>query len=1003
MNKIILLLIVFLSWNTTLLSQITEQTIDGNICPADPWFLIFEDEFIGTTLNTSKWASYIPGGPNGSDACIECRTVDSNTLVIYKDENVVVGNGTLKILTKKENASWYGIDRDYTSGMINAKKSITFNTFQKWEARIKLSKDPGFWSAFWAFGHHNEIDFFEYYSSDELFTFNTHWWEIPNVTGQSKYKNLASRDDLNLSDDWHIFAAEYDPFYIRFYIDGILIHTFPKLKSIVTNQPVTGCTVPAGTYFVDPAFPFDGAPMVTKIGNNVWKYDLPDLSDHPDTMEVDYVRIYSRGCPWTFFDRDVIVDEVFNNGMPSNFNSINIADNVTLTINNSNVGINDFGSINLGNGSKLILNNTTISPCNPNEKWKGIKAGKNAIIEMKNNSLIEKAMTGITIGDSPMNGQNPSTINDNPIIKIETNSAIKNCDVGIYLGAGRTASFIKDAHFEDNKVAIVTESSSGLIVDRTSFEDNYYSILSRDSYMHIRDANTFDGGEYGIIAEGTYPGSAGLKVGNDNSDYNTIFNGQNSGAIDCYGNEHPAGSYVVNTKFTNMAWSAMVFGGANRSLFENNTVENSLFGYMSEASGSNFNYAQCNVFNVVDGFDIHYAYDNSNSQFLGNRAVGAGNTNCSVVTARIAPNIGSALNPAGNCFSSSNDIVTQSSQHFNYHFYNNIAAICQNPTHSGNYSEISSEIKPDRCQKGVGVFKLIDPDGDGIKGFIIPGTSSLESYASHITKAQVSANIAQWIQTVVASGGDDPRTIINETTDSLSTAIFEKEETLDQWIRYALMRGMDSGDYGFAEGVLTPLFKVKWQQQLLGLKLMQAKYSDARTILANLPSRNTNENYFNEVQAINIKRLDGLNKGQLITSTEIQRLETIGRAHEPASAYARSIYHILTGDLIRYIPSQGSYMRDRENVSNEVENFSEIFSNEDVSIYPNPVDKVLHVSAKFIMSKVEIYDIQGNIQMTKIAQTQKIELNLELISSGLYIVRITDTEGRIRNYRTKKL
>ncbi|MBP6794481.1 MAG: family 16 glycosylhydrolase, partial [Saprospiraceae bacterium] len=32
-------------------------------------------------------------------------------------------------------------------------------TFQRWEARIKLSRDAGFWPAFWAFGFHNEIDF----------------------------------------------------------------------------------------------------------------------------------------------------------------------------------------------------------------------------------------------------------------------------------------------------------------------------------------------------------------------------------------------------------------------------------------------------------------------------------------------------------------------------------------------------------------------------------------------------------------------------------------------------------------------------------------------------------------------------------------------------------------------------------------------------------------------------------------------------------------------------
>jgi beta-glucanase (GH16 family) len=1010
-NGIFIFIFIFILIHGTIFGQkIESQWVDGNICPADNWFLIMSDEFNDNSIDTGKWATYIPGGSGYSDACFECRLINPSSMVVFKDENVVESDTTLKILTKKENASWYGVNREYTSGTIYAKGHNRYTTFQRWEARIKLSRDAGFWPAFWAFGFHNEIDFFEYYPSDDLYTFYTHSWDIPIINNVPRASETTGKKyDLNLTEDWHIYAAEYDPFYIRFYIDGILMHTFAKLN-ILPNRPVSGCTIAQGTYRVSPAYPFDGAPMATILGNNI--HDVNQVNEDllPNTMEIDYVRIYSRGCPWSNPKSEITSDAIWDSypflGYTYNTKGIDIAAGKTLTIKNCLISVDEFGSITLGPGAKLILDNSSITACDQNMQWKGIIASENSVIEMKNQSIVERATTGISLGDTPMNGQDPSSIVNNPILKMESNSIIRLCDVGIYFGAGKTSSYIKNGvNFEDNKIAIVTESSTGLVIDGTTFTNNTLGIRNVDSYMHVRDDNSFYGGEYGIIAEGTYPGASGIQVGNTNPAYSTLFSGQSQGGIDCYGLEHPAGAYVVNCRFSDMEWSGAVFGGSNRVLFQNNTVENSLFGIMSEACGDNFNSTLCNVFDEVDGFDIHYAYENNNSQFIGNQAIGLNNTNAILIDAEIALNVGSAANPAGNCFSSADDIVTLGSKKFNYHYYNNNndpSTICQNPTHAGNYTKVLSNNPPNNCNSGVGVFNLIDPDGDGVKGFVSSTSGVTTAYSGHINKTQISSSIADMITKVMLVGGDDPRTLGDETVDS-STVLFEKEAILDQWIRYAILRGMDSEDYAFVESVLYPLKKTKWQRQLFGIQIQQAKYSAADSLLATLPGRNTDEIYFKNVQAINLKRLNGMRQGQDITQSDVKLLEDIAREHEPSSAYARSIYHLLTGELIRYTPNLISpEMRKAGNENNETSIISDNTGKEDIQIYPNPTGSVLRIISLEVMERVVVLDMQGKIIQDKAPKSRSIELDLQGVLVGSYIIRVTDVNGKVGNYRTNK-
>ena len=80
----------------------------GNICTDAPWQLVFSDDFEGDSLDRSKWMTWYPYGENSSDQCSFCRT-HGDEGQIYRDENVEVKNGLLRLTARKEAGTWYDL------------------------------------------------------------------------------------------------------------------------------------------------------------------------------------------------------------------------------------------------------------------------------------------------------------------------------------------------------------------------------------------------------------------------------------------------------------------------------------------------------------------------------------------------------------------------------------------------------------------------------------------------------------------------------------------------------------------------------------------------------------------------------------------------------------------------------------------------------------------------------------------------------------------------------
>jgi beta-glucanase (GH16 family) len=245
--------------------------------PADPTFpatrLVFSDEFndpSGTKPSTSKW-TYDPGVPQNG----EQQYYTPNSQNAQMD-----GQGSLVIEARKE--TYEG--RAYTSARMNTSNKFHAQ-YGRVEARVKVPKGNGLWPAFWMMGadflqgrpwpYNGEIDIMEVLgrNTNEMYT----TLHAPAYNGGGGYgqKNTAPAD---LSQGFHVYAAEWDSKGIRFFLDNQMV--FNASKETVENT--------RGPWIYDHPFYI--------ILNLAVGGDFPGPVDattpFPSRMLVDYVRVY---------------------------------------------------------------------------------------------------------------------------------------------------------------------------------------------------------------------------------------------------------------------------------------------------------------------------------------------------------------------------------------------------------------------------------------------------------------------------------------------------------------------------------------------------------------------------------------------------------------------------------------------------------------------------------------------------------------------------------------
>ncbi|NTW23447.1 MAG: glycoside hydrolase family 16 protein [Lentimicrobium sp.] len=263
----------------------------GTNCPQGSWELVFAEEFTIDNLNTDRWLTWFPYTNDGSDQCAFCRT-HAEGGQIYRTENAVVSNGSLKLIARYEPNTWFGIKRDYTSGMIHSRQSFGPG---RYEIRCRVPEGMGFWPAIWAYGRTTtELDILEAgMQHTRRYHMSIHNRQV------KKMLHHRSRVSHDLSADFHVYFMEWDTNFIRFGTDEQVLWSISRyLKK--NGKNANECPVKPGEYRLETIFPPPGETvhliLNVAIGTEKTAFTRSPGSKTvlPAQMEIDWIRYYQR-------------------------------------------------------------------------------------------------------------------------------------------------------------------------------------------------------------------------------------------------------------------------------------------------------------------------------------------------------------------------------------------------------------------------------------------------------------------------------------------------------------------------------------------------------------------------------------------------------------------------------------------------------------------------------------------------------------------------------------
>ena len=275
------------------------------ISAAQTWQLVWSDEFETDTLDASKWSFQI-----GTGNLYGLTSWGNNERQYYTDreENLYIEDGMLHIVAREE----FFVNRNFTSARIRSIHKGDW-TYGKFEIRAKLPKGQGLWPALWMLPTENVYGIWPQSGEIDIMELVGH---RPNVVhGTVHYgppwpNNLEHGGPITLSegdfsDDFHIFTIEWRPNRIIWRMNGTLYwRTTPN--NLAPHQ-----------------WPFDQAfhLLFNVAVGGTWPGDPDATTEFPQTMIVDYVRVYQDSELVSIEDEETIPGDFnLHQNYPNPFN-----------------------------------------------------------------------------------------------------------------------------------------------------------------------------------------------------------------------------------------------------------------------------------------------------------------------------------------------------------------------------------------------------------------------------------------------------------------------------------------------------------------------------------------------------------------------------------------------------------------------------------------------------------------------------------------------------------
>jgi beta-glucanase (GH16 family) len=243
------------------------------------WTLVWSDEFNspdGSRPDGAKW-KFDVGGNGWGNHELEYYT--------NRPENSFIRGGNFVIQALKENFTGPDhITREYTSARLTT-RGLFEQAYGRFEARIKIPGGQGLWPAFWLLGNDigkvgwpacGEIDIMENIGKEPSSIHGS--MHGPGYSGERDYTSeYKLPGGAHFFDDFHVFAIEWEPKGVRFFVDRELYATF------------TPSRLPPGMKWV-----FDHPFFIilnVAVGGD-WPGPPNSTAVFPQAMFVDYVRVY---------------------------------------------------------------------------------------------------------------------------------------------------------------------------------------------------------------------------------------------------------------------------------------------------------------------------------------------------------------------------------------------------------------------------------------------------------------------------------------------------------------------------------------------------------------------------------------------------------------------------------------------------------------------------------------------------------------------------------------
>lgn len=244
------------------------------------WEIVWQDEFDGPDINFDHWEHMVGDGtayglPSGWG---------NNELQYYTSRirNSYIWDGVLHIVAREESQNGF----DYTSARLRTKGLRDFQ-YGRIEARMRVPTGQGMWPAFWmlptdspygGWAASGEIDVMETINVPAQVHGTVHFggaW--PNNTSNGR----SFAPGVDLSDGFHLYAIEWEPDRITWYLDGAPYHAVTSDQWWSENG--------AGNRRAPFDHPFHLLLNVAVGGN--WPGPPDATTDFPQTLQVDWVRV----------------------------------------------------------------------------------------------------------------------------------------------------------------------------------------------------------------------------------------------------------------------------------------------------------------------------------------------------------------------------------------------------------------------------------------------------------------------------------------------------------------------------------------------------------------------------------------------------------------------------------------------------------------------------------------------------------------------------------------